>query len=127
MKKLSATLIAAAMIVSAQPALAQSSGSGSSGSGSSKPTQVITPTVTPPKQPPLGSAYVGSAPIALGIGALVTVIVAQLIVDATPALRSAVDQAARTTGLSGVAGSSEGNRIFDFSKIDLKEIAKLLP
>ena len=99
----------------------------SGSSGSSKPTPVITPTVTPPKQPPLGSVYTGSAPVSLTIAALLTLLVGQVIVDAIPPLRAAVDDLARQAGLSGVMGSSQGNRIFDFSKIDLNELQKMLP
>lgn len=123
MKKISALVLAgglaASLIVAPQATTAPA--------GSSKPTPVITPTVTPPKQPPLGSAYTGSAPVSLTIAALLTLLVGQVIVDAVPPLRAAVDDLARQAGLSGVMGSSQGNRIFDFSKIDLNELQKMLP
>ncbi|MDK8364653.1 hypothetical protein [Corynebacterium sp. UMB10119B.1] len=126
MKKMSALVLAggvAASLLVAPQATTAPSGS----SGSSKPTPVITPTVTPPKQPPLGSVYTGSAPVSLTIAALLTLLVGQVIVDAVPPLRAAVDDLARQAGLSGVMGSSQGNRIFDFSKIDLNELQKMLP
>ncbi|UUA87294.1 hypothetical protein [Corynebacterium pseudogenitalium] len=126
MKKMSALVLAggltASLIVAPQATTAPSGSS-----GSSKPTPVITPTVTPPKQPPLGSAYTGSAPVSLTIAALLTLLVGQVIVDAVPPLRAAVDDLARQAGFSGVMGSSQGNRIFDFSKIDLNELQKMLP
>ena len=71
--------------------------------------------------------YTGSAPVSLTIAALLTLLVGQVIVDAVPPLRAAVDDLARQAGLSGVMGSSQGNRIFDFSKIDLNELQKMLP
>ena len=66
-----------------------------------------------PEQPPLGSAYTGSAPISLTIAALATFVSVQLLIDAIPPLRQAFDQVANQAGLSHVYGSSEGNRIFD--------------
>lgn len=68
---------------------------------------------TVPPQPALGSAYSGSAPLTIGFAIAATAVLGQLLIDATPALRQAVDQLAAQAGLQWAPGSSEGNRIFD--------------
>lgn len=92
-----------------------SSGSSTSSSGSSKVPEGKVPEDGPalPEQPAFGSAYTGSAPLSVGIAAVATFISVQLLIDAIPPLRQAVDDIAAQAGLSGVYGSSEGNRIFD--------------
>lgn len=74
------------------------------------------PGVDVPKQTPLGSAYTGIAPVSLAIALAATVAALQVIVDVTPPLRQAVDNAAAQFGLSQVPGSSEGNRIIDVDR-----------
>lgn len=115
-----AALTAAALAI-AVPAPAHagvtelSSGSSTSSSGSSKVPEGQVPEDGPkvPEEPAFGSAYTGSAPLSLGIAAAATFIAVQLLIDATPPLRQAVDDIAKQAGLQGVYGSSEGNRIFD--------------
>ncbi|WJZ06541.1 hypothetical protein CGLAUT_00060 [Corynebacterium glaucum] len=75
------------------------------------------PGVDVPKQTPLGSAYTGIAPISLALALAAAAAALQVIVDATPPLRQAVDNAAAQFGLSQVAGSSEGNRIIDVDRV----------
>ncbi|CAM3178248.1 hypothetical protein [Corynebacterium gottingense] len=121
MRKRSLAALTAAALAIAVPAPAHagvselSSGSSTSSSGSSKIPEGKVPADGPqvPEQPPLGSAYTGSAPISLTIAALATFVSVQLLIDAIPPLRQAVDQVANQAGLSHVYGSSEGNRIFD--------------
>ncbi|CAM4358391.1 MULTISPECIES: hypothetical protein [Corynebacterium] len=122
MKKLSclavASLTAASLAVptAAHAGITElSSGSSTSSAGSSKVPEGKVPADGPqvPEQPPLGSAYTGSAPISLTIAALATFVSVQLLIDAIPPLRQAVDQIANQAGLSHVYGSSDGNRIFD--------------
>lgn len=121
MKTRSLAALTAAALAIAVPAPAHagvtelSSGSSSSSSGSSKVPEGQVPEDGPkvPEQPALGSAYTGSAPLSLGIAAAATFIAVQLLIDATPPLRQAVDDIAKQAGLQGVYGSSEGNRIFD--------------
>lgn len=120
MRKRSLAALTAAALAFAVPApahagVAELSSAGSSGSGSSKVPEGQVPEDGPkvPEQPALGSAYTGSAPLSLGIAAAATFIAVQLLIDATPPLRQAVDDIAKQAGLQGVYGSSEGNRIFD--------------
>lgn len=121
MRKRSLAALTAAALAFAVPAPAHagvaelSSGSSTSSSGSSKVPEGEVPEdgSKVPEQPALGSAYTGSAPLSLGIAAAATFIAVQLLIDATPPLRQAVDDIAKQAGLQGVYGSSEGNRIFD--------------
>lgn len=112
---LTALALAATVPAPAHAGVTELSSAGSSGSSSSKVPEGKVPEDGPkvPEQPALGSAYTGSAPLSLGIAAAATFIAVQLLIDATPPLRQAVDDIAKQAGLSGVYGSSEGNRIFD--------------
>ena len=55
----------------------------------------------------------GIAPISLALAAILPLAAAQLLIDVSPTLRQAVDNAAASYGLEYLPGSSEGNRIFD--------------
>lgn len=112
-------LAVSASAVSVTPAHAQA-GIFELSSGSSKGSSKIDyekdpndPSIDVPKKTPLGSAYTGSAPLSIALAVGLTALAVQLVVDAVPPLRQAVDDAARAAGLEWVPGSSEGNRIFD--------------
>lgn len=109
----------AAPVASAQTAALELSSALSSTRGSSDLDYRLDPDnpgVDVPKQTPLGSAYTGIAPVSLAIALAATVAALQVIVDVTPPLRQAVDNAAAQFGLSQVPGSSEGNRIIDVDR-----------
>lgn len=119
MKKLSATVAAAVLAAglisgisgtAAAPAHAASSDRDYRFDPDNPPAHIAKQV---PDQTPLGSAYTGSAPLTITLAIATTLVVAQLIVDLTPPLRQAVDDAAAQLGLAHLPGSSQGNRIFE--------------
>ena len=96
MKKFTPLILAPALVLSAVGApAAHAQSSGSSGSSSTGPTAGEM-RFEPPAQPPLGSAYTGSAPLSLLLAALSIGVAARLIVDNVPALREGLDNAVAT-------------------------------
>ena len=118
MKKLSAAAAAAVLIsgisgisgTAAAPAHAASSNRDYRFDPDNPPANIAEQV---PDQTPLGSAYTGSAPVTITLAIAATLVVAQLIVDLTPPLRQAVDDAAAQLGLAHLPGSSQGNRFFE--------------
>lgn len=116
MKKLSAAATAAVLVAGlvtgtvAAPAHAASSNRDFRFDPDNPPAHIAEQV---PEQSPLGSAYTGSAPVTITLAVAATLVVAQLIVDLTPPLRQAVDDAAAQLGLAHLPGSSQGNRFFE--------------
>ena len=113
---LTAVALATTVPAPAYAAVSEVSSASSTGSsGSSRVPEGKVPEDGPalPEQPAFGSTYTGSAPLSVGIAAVATFVSVQLLIDAIPPLRQAVDDIAAQAGLSDVYGSSEGNRIFD--------------
>lgn len=77
-----------------------------------------------PAQPPLGSAYTGSAPLSLVLAGVATWAAAKLTVDNVPALRTAIDDAAAAAGMSHLPGLSTQTRGWDFN---LQRLLAYLP
>lgn len=110
-----ATAAALALPLAAPTAPVAHAAPGSSGSSSAGEYRIDPndPSIDVPERAPLGSAYTGIAPITFALAAGLTFTAVLVLIDATPALRQAVDNLAAQAGLSHLRGSSEGNRIFD--------------